>query len=77
MVEHGSDACPMEVLPYRWVQTESSFAPLLMEEDISLRGLIRFRCSGGMCLALGGKELHMQHSEGFFILLSRGYVTIF
>ena len=39
--------------------------------------VIRFRYSGGMCLALGGKELHMQHSEGFFVLLSRGYVTIF
>ena len=48
-----------------------------MEEEISLRGLIRFRYSGGMCLALGGKELHMQHSEGVFVLLSRGYVTIF
>ena len=40
------------------------------------KDVIRFRCSGGMCLALGGKELHMQHLEGFFILLSCGCVTI-
>ena len=50
MVEHGSDACPMVVcsISVRF-KLNPLLAPLLMEEEISLRGLIRYWCaSGGM-----------------------------
>ena len=50
MVEHGSDACPMVVcsISVRF-KLSPLLAPLLMEEEISLRGLIRYWCaSGGM-----------------------------
>ena len=50
MVEHGSDAFPMVVcsISVRF-KLNPLLAPLLMEEEISLRGLIRYWCaSGGM-----------------------------
>ena len=50
MVEHGSDACPMVACPISVrFKLNPLLAPLLMEEEISLRGLIRYWCaSGGM-----------------------------
>ena len=50
MVEHGSDACPMVTCPISVrFKLNPLLAPLLMEEEIRLRGLIRYWCaSGGM-----------------------------
>ena len=48
-----------------------------MEEEISLRGLIRYWCSsGGMWFSLVGRAFHMQHWERVLFCLVIGCVTI-